>query len=284
MSILAYAMLLRPQQWLKNLMLFFPPFLSGSILDLQDIVNGIPAFVAFCLASSSGYILNDLVDREKDRLHPRKRLRPLPSGSVTPNAAAELAVLLLGAAVSIAFLATSSRFLFYLFLYLLVTTLYSLKVKNIPLLDVFCVATGFLIRLLAGGEAFAVSVSDWLFLTVFLLALFLSIGKRLTEKRNLGSDAGFHRESLAGYPDGFLEGAMYLTGGSVLVTYSLYTISRGQLLHTVPLCCFGLLRYIMRVNSGQSGDPTESLLKDPALLFVSFFWVVSITVLIYGHR
>lgn len=253
------------------------------MLDLQAFVNGTPALTAFCLASSSGYILNDLVDREKDRLHPRKRTRPLPSGNVTPNAAAALAVLLLGAAVTLAFLATTSRVLLYLLLYLLVTTLYSLKVKDIPLFDVFFVATGFLIRLLTGGEAFAVPVSDWLFLTVFLLALFLSIGKRLTEKRSLGSDAELHRKSLAGYPDGFLEGAMYLTGGAVLVTYSLYTISRGQLLHTVPLCCFGLLRYIMRVKSGQSGDPTESLLKDPALLIVSLFWVVSITVLIYGR-
>lgn len=283
MSILAYATLLRPQQWLKNLMLFFPPFLSGSMLDLQAIVNGIPAFVAFCLASSSGYILNDLVDSEKDRLHPRKRTRPLPAGSVKPNAAAALAVLLLGVSVTFAFWANSSRFLFYLLLYLLVTALYSLMVKDIPLFDVFFVATGFLIRLLAGGEAFAVSVSDWLFMTVFLLALFLSIGKRLTEKRNLGSDAGLHRKSLANYPDGFLDGAMYLTGGSVLVTYSMYTISRGQLLYTVPLCCFGLLRYILRIKSGETGDPTESLLKDPILLCVGVLWVACIYGGIYGY-
>lgn len=276
MSILAYVKLLRPQQWLKNLMLFFPPFLSGSMLDPQVSINGMPAFVSFCLASSSGYVLNDLVDREKDRLHPRKMSRSLPAGLVTPKAAVALAVLLFFASVSLAAMATPPRFLLYLFLYLLVTTLYSLKVKDIPLLDVFFVAMGFLIRLLAGGEAFAVPVSDWLFLTVFLLALFLSIGKRLTEKRSLGSDAGLHRKSLAGYPDGFLEGALYLTGGAVLVTYSMYTLSRNHLFYTVPLCCFGLLRYIMRVKSGKSGDPTESLLRDVPLLLVSLAWAVII--------
>uniref|UniRef100_A0A831UFQ6 Decaprenyl-phosphate phosphoribosyltransferase n=1 Tax=Geobacter metallireducens TaxID=28232 RepID=A0A831UFQ6_GEOME len=284
MGVLAYVKLLRPQQWLKNLMLFFPPFLAGSLLDPQVSVNGVPALVAFCLASSAGYILNDILDLDNDRLHPLKRHRPLSAGSIKPVTAATLAAVLFFGAAGIAASNLSLRFLLFLLLYLLITVTYSLKVKNIPLLDVFCIATGFLIRLLAGGEAFAVPVSDWLFLTVFLLALFLSIGKRLTEKCSLGSDAERHRKSLSGYPEGFLEGAMYLTGGAVLVTYSLYTISRGQLLHTVPLCCFGLLRYIMRVKTGRSGDPTESLLKDPALLLISFFWVISISVLVYGNR
>lgn len=282
LKFIAYLKLLRPHQWLKNLMLFFPPFLSGSMLEPQVSANGIPAFVAFCFASSSGYVLNDLMDKEKDRLHPRKMNRPLPAGVVTPSAAAALAVLLLCASVSLAVIATPPRFFLYLILYLLVTALYSLKVKDIPLLDVFLVAIGFLVRLLAGGEAFAITISDWLFLTVFLLTLFLSIGKRLTEKRNLGVEADLHRKSLGGYPDGFLEGAMYLTGGAVLVTYSMYTLSRSQLLYTVPLCCFGLLRYVMRIKSGLSGDPTESLLKDWQLLAVSFLWAVIVGWGIYG--
>lgn len=283
MDVLVLIRLCRPTQWLKNLMIFFPPFLSGALFDNDFMARGIPAFVVFCLVSSSGYILNDLVDREKDRLHPRKMSRPLPSGALSTKAAAALAVLLLFAGLNLAVIATPYRFLLYLLMYLLVTTLYSLKVKEIPLLDVFLVATGFLIRLLAGGEAFAVTVSDWLFLTVFFLALFLSTGKRLTEKCNLGNDAELHRKSLAGYPDGFLDGAMYLTGGSVLVTYSMYTISRGQLLYTVPLCCFGLLRYILRIKSGETGDPTESLLKDPILLCVGVLWVACIYGGIYGY-
>lgn len=267
---------LRPTQWLKNLMLFFPPFLSGMIFDTELVAKGIPAFVAFCLVSSSGYILNDLMDMKQDRLHPKKQHRPLPSGAVSPGTATFLALLLLLAGFGLAMVTLSQHFQLFLFLYLLVTAIYSLKFKDIPLVDVFCIATGFIIRLEAGGEAFAVAISDWLFITVFLLALFLSIGKRLTEKHNLGDGAGLHRKSLTGYPDGFLDGAMYLTGGSVLVTYSMYTLSRSHLFYTVPLCCFGLLRYILRVKSGQSGDPTESLLKDIPLLLVSVAWVAII--------
>lgn len=271
-----YLRLLRIHQWLKNLMLFFPPFLSGSIFQPEVVTKGLSAFLAFCLASSSGYILNDLVDLEHDRLHPLKMHRPLAAGTFSVTIAVASAVFLLCSAVSVTVFLLSRQFLFFLLLYLVVTTLYSLKFKDIPLLDVFCVATGFIIRLEAGGEAFAVHISDWLFLTVFLLALFLSIGKRLTEKHNLGEGAGLHRKSLDGYPDGFLEGAMYLTGGSVLVTYSMYTISRGQLLYTVPLCCFGLLRYVLRVKSGLSGDPTESLLRDTQLLLVALAWAMAI--------
>lgn len=273
--------IIRPKQWLKNLILLFPPFLSGSILNSEFIAIGVQAFLAFSLASSSGYILNDIVDMEYDRLHPHKKDRPLPSGALSVNAAAILGIFLLGSGIVIASLSLSYRFILFLLLYLLVTSFYSLKLKNIPLLDVFCVATGFIIRLQAGGEAFASPVSDWLFLTVFLLALFLSIGKRLNEKHNLGDVAGYHRKSLAGYPDGFLDGAMYLTGGAVLVTYSMYTLSRNQLFYTVPLCCFGLLRYIMRVKSGKSGDPTESLLKDVPLLLVSLAWAAIISWRLY---
>lgn len=277
-----YLKVLRPVQWLKNLMLLFPPFLTGSIFDAEVASKGLPAFVAFCLASSSGYILNDLVDLEHDRCHPQKKYRPLSAGILTVKAASAFAVFLLCGAVGVAaFLPL--RFILFLLLYLLVTATYSLKVKNIPLLDIFCVATGFVVRLQAGGQAFAISISDWLFLTVFLLALFLSIGKRLTEKQNLGGEADLHRKSLSGYPDGFLEGAMYVTGGAVLVTYSMYTISRGQLLYTVPLCCFGLLRYILRVKSGESGDPTDSLLKDPLLLCVGVLWIACIYWGVYGY-
>lgn len=263
-------------------MLFFPSFLSGSILELQFAEKGIPAFISFCLVSSSGYIINDIADIEHDQLHPLKKFRPLPAGDLNSAYAGVFAALLLLGGISLAVILLPLRFVVYLLLYLFVTAIYSLKVKNIPLLDVFCVATGFIIRLEAGGEAFAAHISDWLFLTVFLLALFLSIGKRLTEKHNLGDGAEFHRKSLRGYPDGFLEGGMYVTGGAVLVTYSMYTISRGQLLYTVPLCCFGLLRYILRVKSGLSGDPTESLIKDAQLMVVAFAWVMAIAWEIYS--
>ncbi|SNB45832.1 decaprenyl-phosphate phosphoribosyltransferase [Geobacter sp. DSM 9736] len=268
---LAYIKLLRPHQWLKNLMLYFPPFLGGQ-MTLGLAVEGLLPLTAFCLGSSATYVLNDILDHEQDAHHPRKQARPISSGAVSRIAGAVLSLALVCGSLLVAALIASPRFFVYLVLYLLVSISYSVKLKEYSLVDIFCIATGFIIRLEAGGEIFAVAISDWLFLTVFLLALFLSIGKRLTEKRSLGEDARLHRKSLSGYPDGFLDGAMYLTGGAVLVTYGMYTLSRNYLFYTVPLCCFGLLRYIMSVKSGQSGDPTELLLKDTPLLLVSLAW------------
>jgi len=126
----------------------------------------------------------------------------------------------------------------------------------------------------AGGAAFGVTISDWLFLSVFLLAIFLSTGKRLCERNTLGDNGGNHRESLLHYPPGLLEGTMYMTGAAVLVTYSMYVIHRPALVYTVPLCTFGLLRFMLLVKSNQYGDPTESLLKDGTLFVVGLFWVV----------
>jgi len=276
-----YLIMVRPTQWLKNLMLFFPPFLAGQALMPGIIPRGIPAFCAFCLVSSAGYIFNDLFDRKRDLHHPQKRLRPLPSGAVTLRGAALLSAVLLMSGLVLAG-PISFYMLVLLMMYALISLLYSLFLKKIPVVDLFCISAGFLIRLQAGGELFQIPISSWLFVTVFLLAMFLSTGKRLSEFRSLGAAAGEHRASLACYPEGFLTGTIYMTGCSVLVTYAMYALERPKLLFTVPLCMFGLLRYILRVSSGKSGDPTESLLKDRVLFVVSLLWVVMVVWSIYG--
>ena len=273
--------LLRPQQWLKNLMLFFPPFLGGTLLSVEILKRGLIPFAAFCCASSSVYLFNDIIDIPQDRAHPVKKLRPLPSGEVPVAAAGGLSGLLLLVAVSLGCLVTRS-FLLLLLAYLAVSWSYTLWFRRYPLFDIFCIASGFIFRLLAGGETFGIAVSAWLFLSVFLLALFLSTGKRLSEKNALGRHAGAHRMSLDTYPDGFLDGTMYLTGGAVLVTYTLYVIEHHRLVYTVPLCCFGLLRYILRVKSGGEGDPTTSLLRDPVLFLVGAAWAAATGWGIYG--
>lgn len=273
--------ILRPTQWLKNLMLMFPPFLGGEVLSPGMLAkSGIP-LLSFCLASSSTYVLNDILDREKDRSHPKKRKRPISSGAVSLSTAVTACAILLAAALTLA-AKVSAIFLSILLAYLVVSALYSITLKNLPIVDLFCVSAGFLFRLQAGGEAFGVTISEWLFLSVFLLSIFLSTGKRLCEKSSLGDHAGLHRKSLAAYPNGFLEGAMYMTGGAVLVTYTLYVLQHHVLIYTVPLCCFGLMRYILRVKSGLGGDPTESLIKDGPLLVVGILWAVMVGWGIYG--
>lgn len=276
-----YLFILRPTQWLKNLMLFFPPFLGGMLLDWQSLGPGLVPFVAFCLASSAGYIVNDLFDAERDAKHPQKRTRPIPAGSIN-HAAAGLLGLTLTIIATILAWRVSLPFAILLILYLGNSVCYTLKLKSLPLVDLFSVSAGFLLRLQAGGEAFGVVISDWLFLSVFLLALFLSTGKRLGEKISLGESAGEHRQSLASYSEIYLQGSMFMTGAVVLMTYTMYVISRQTLIYTVPLCAFGLMRYVMRIESGKSGDPTESLLRDGPLFAVSLLWGVMVGWGIYG--
>jgi len=267
--------LLRPQQWLKNLMLFFPP-LFGGVLFTPEVLRGLAIPVlAFCLASSANYAFNDVLDAEKDALHPTKKKRPIPAGKVRKHKALLLSGLLFAIAFASA-IWTSWPFTTMLTAYVVLMASYSIWLKHIVLLDIFCIAAGFLLRLEAGGVAAAVSVSSWLFLSVFFLAVFLSTGKRLCEKLALDDGASLHRKTLAHYPEGYLDGLMLITGAATMLTYALYTIGHAPLVYTVPLCCLGLFRYLYWVKKGNSGDPTEALLSDKPLLAISALWFFSV--------
>jgi 4-hydroxybenzoate polyprenyltransferase len=280
MKIRAYFAIARPSQWLKNLMVFFPPFLSGSLFHSGVFLRGVLPFAAFCLASSATYMVNDVMDAKLDSFHPRKCFRPLPAGDVTRTSVIALAFMLAMSSLLLAWI-VKGFFLFYLALYLVISVAYSLKFKHQPIIDIFCIAFGFVLRLYGGGAAFGVLISDWLFLTVFLLAVFLGFGKRVSEKLQLGKAAGNHRQTLDVYPDGFLESAMYLSGASVLVTYSLYAIATPLMVYTVPLCLFGLLRYLLLVKTGSDGDPTSALIKDGSLLLTGVMWVALVGLAVY---
>lgn len=280
MSLLLLIKITRPKQWIKNLMVFFPPFLSGSLFHAGMLEKGGLPFLAFCCASSASYIFNDLRDQDRDVLHPRKKLRPLAAGEVSGGAAKVLLLVLFAAALLTGWL-VSPLFLLYVAIYLTISFAYSMKLKHLPIFDVFCISLGFVLRLYGGGEAFGVYVSDWLFLSVFLLSLFLSVGKRYSEQRILGETAGDHRSTLEAYPEGFLESAMYLSGSAVLITYAMYAIATPLMVYTVPLCVFGLLRYLMHIKAGGEGDPAETLLRDPVLLMVGVLWVLMVGLSVY---
>lgn len=272
--------LLRPKQWLKNLMLLFPPLFGGVLFTPEVFHNLALPLLAFCLAASANYAINDVLDAEKDAAHPSKKNRPIPSGAISPRAAVTLGISLFVLAVILGFF-VSLPFLFILLAYLSLSSAYSFRLKDIPVVDIFCVAAGFLLRLHAGGIAFKIPISDWLFLTVFLLAVFLSLGKRIAEKQLLSEEGAHHRPVLQKYPLNFLHGAMYMTGATVLVTYAMYVVAHPGLLYTIPLCCFGLFRYMYRVIRESSGDPTESLLKDKVLMVVSLLWLVMVGSTLY---
>lgn len=276
----AYVQILRPKQWLKNLMLYFPLFLGGGLKLPGAWLEGLLPFVSFCLVSSSAYVINDLIDAHRDAVHPEKCRRPIPSGKIGRRPAIIYALLLVGGGFVVGAMA-NLVLVGFLVAYLPVTLSYSQWLKHQPLVDVFCIAIGFLIRLEAGGAVFGIKVSYWLFLSVFLLALVLSIGKRLSEKQRFNECEKISRPVLLEYPPGFLQGAMYVCGSAVLVTYAMYVVTRPRLIYTIPLCTYGLLRYMMLVVSGRFEDPTEALLKDVQLLIVGLLWTVMIGYTIY---
>jgi len=279
----SYVELLRPHQWLKNLMLLLPPFLGGKLMQFDSLTALLIPLASFSLGASAIYIINDIGDLKQDAHHPLKSRRPLAAGKVKVGAAVFLAALLVVAAVVVA-VNISWLFLFILLTYLGISVAYSVRLKSIPLVEMFCVVSGFLLRLMAGGEAFGVHISDWLFLSVFLLALYLIAGKRLGELKYAGGQPPeLVRPVLAHYPAGFFEGCMFISGAAVLVTYTMYVISHHGSWLIIPLCCFGLLSYLLRVLSGRGGDPTRALLRDPALLLVGLAWTLLVGWGIYAQ-
>ncbi len=279
-SLARHLALLRPHQWLKNLLLLFPPFFGGSMSVSIVAASFVPAFVSFSLAASCSYIINDLVDRNVDRNHASKKNRPLARGEVQVLHAVILAGILYVAAMLLAS-SVSEQFLGYLILYLLVSVTYSIFFKNVVLIDIFSIASGYVLRVMAGGEMSRVAVSNWLFLTVFVVALFLAAGKRLGEVVAQGENATKHRHTLSEYSTSFLEGVLWFAASSSLVSYALYVIeNKNMMLYTVPVAAYGLLRYIYVVKQGR-GDPTEVLLRDRHIMITGLVWAAMIGMIIY---
>jgi len=280
-AMLKYFTLLRPHQWIKNLLLLFPPFFAGTINSGLTTRNLPPALLAFCLAASCGYIINDIKDIDVDRNHETKKNRLIASSHVNTLTASVVAFMLLLTSLYTSFF-VSAWFWLYVLAYLVVSLSYTFFLKYIALADIFAISTAFLIRVLAGGEAFDIMVSKWLFVSVFMVSLFLAAGKRMGEMVSLGGDAHSHRSSLAFYTEPFLEGTLWLSAITIIFTYSLYTLEQNsRLFYTVPLAAYGLLRYILIVKTGK-GDPTEALLKDRQVMTVGIIWASVITAVVYG--
>jgi len=272
--------LLRIHHWLKNLFLFAAPFFGGVIFEESLITKALPAFLAFSLGASSVYIFNDIMDRERDRLHPLKKDRPIASGIVALKTALLLLMILLSLSIYLSLL-TGRGFLLYLLLYISLQILYSIKLKSLVIIDIFAIAAGFVIRVLAGGVAFHVEVSPWLFATIFMISLVLASGKRLSEVMQLSTNASQHRESLGSYSDSFLREIFLISSGTALVTYALYTVEQSpDLMYTIPLVTFGLFRYLLLAEKGL-GDATEALTRDLPLSLTVILWLLLVGVVRY---
>jgi 4-hydroxybenzoate polyprenyltransferase len=273
---------MRPKQWIKNCFLF-----AGLIFTLDhrhppmDLLLVLAGFALFSLLSSSVYLFNDIVDRAQDRLHPAKCHRPIAAGQVPPVFAAWCAVALaLGSLAGS--LALNRDFGLVACLYFLITLAYSFRLKHVVIVDVLTLASGFVLRAVAGALVIAVRISPWLLLCTTLFALFLGLAKRRHELVLLAGDAGRHRKILDEYSIEMLDQMITIVTSSTLMAYSLYTFSsetgRGHrsMMITIPFVIYGIFRYLYIVQKkGGGGSPATDLLEDAPLFVNLVLWVLT---------
>lgn len=267
--------LMRPHQWLKNAFVFAGLVFSQSWSDGPLALKVLNAFAAFCCFSSAVYILNDWHDRAGDARHPVKRNRPLASGAVQPVAALALALLLLAAGVF--FAAYNLTLLILLGLYVVFNLAYSWGLKHVPVVDVSIIASGFMLRLLAGTLAVGIPPSRWLLLAGLFVALFLGFSKRKAESFH---DEADQRAVLEHYPPALLDMFMAVTMTASLMTYGLFATSPeaqlqhgDRLVYSVPIVIFAMLRYAYQVQRGRGEDVSRDLLRDPWILLALLAWL-----------
>jgi 4-hydroxybenzoate polyprenyltransferase len=280
---------LRPRQWVKNLFVFAAVIFSQNLFT-PLIWPASGAFLIFCALSGSIYLINDLADVEKDRLHPVKRFRPIASGALSRRAAGGLAAGLLVLSLAGAFRLAWSFGLVAL-AYGVLLVLYSTWLKHIVILDVLTVAVGFVLRAIAGAAAVHVEISGWLVICTILIALFLALGKRRQEYLTLHGSAAAHRPVLAEYGEGFLDQMIAVVTASTVTAYALYTMSpetvgkfHTRLLPlTLPFVLYGIFRYLYLLYRRElGGNPSDLLLSDRALLVNTLLWMLALVAIIYA--
>jgi 4-hydroxybenzoate polyprenyltransferase len=291
---------MRYRGWTKNLLVFGALFfVPGAVTQTTAISRSLLAFVGFCLLSSTMYIINDVTDINRDRMHPVKRNRPIASGQLSSSNALLFAFFLLFSAFAIAFYLDLSSFAIPLFekfrhvqygvtitfgAYFILTVLYSIVLKRVPFLDVIIIAVGFVLRAVAGAAALNVEISQWLLLCTFLLSVYLALAKRRGEILELGEESANHRENLADYSIPLIDQLLSIIAATNIISYSLYTFladnARGTyLMVTIPMVIFGIFRYqslIMTRNEG--ANPEEILLRDRHLQIDILVWLIAVVI------
>jgi 4-hydroxybenzoate polyprenyltransferase len=280
---------MRLQQWVKNLFVFAALIFSGHLLILHDFLLTLLGFFAFSLVSSAVYIYNDITDLENDRKHPVKSLRPLPSGKLSPRSTHTAAILLGFSGLLIGY-QLSVNFAVILGVYFTLNIFYSLKLKDVVILDVMAIAAGFVLRVAGGAALIQVPMSQWLIICTILLSLFLGFSKRRTELVLLPGGTNPTRSVLGHYSPHFLDQMIGIVTATTVMSYALYTISEEtvakfgthDLIYTVPFVLYGIFRYLYLVHKKAEGeDPTKTILTDVPLLVNLVLWILVASWIIY---
>ena len=282
--------ILRPHQWVKNTFIFIPLFFGGSLFDMEDWTSSLVAFVAFSFAASAIYSINDIVDVEADKKHPKKCKRPIAAGLVSKRQASLLAIILAIAALALPFLLNNWMLSVVIALYLAMNLCYCIRLKHYAIIDVCLVALGFVMRIVAGGVATDIVLSRWIVMMTFLLTLFLSFAKRRDDVLIMNETGMAPRKNTSRYNLTFINQAITITGGVMLVCYIMYTVSpevierfnSPNLYMTSFFVILGLLRYIqLTVVDERSGEPTRLVLSDRLIQLIIAGWIISFAIIIY---
>jgi 4-hydroxybenzoate polyprenyltransferase len=288
-TVLALIVLARPWQWVKNGLVLAALVFSHRLFDPRDATLAAVALLAFCALSSFAYVLNDISDREEDRLNPEKRDRPLACGNLTIAQAVCFAIVL-GAIATLLSIALGFNFLGIAGLYVALQFGYSLWARQYVVLDVIAVAIGFVLRAFAGGVAIGVDMSRWLVFITFVLALLLVLARRRHELVAMGDGARAHRGVLAQYSVRLIDQMLAIIAAATLISYMIYTASAEveaklgtrYLYLTVPFVAFGILRYLYLVDArNEGGDPARLLICDLPTLLTVLFWIAADVILLY---
>lgn len=275
-----YLELIRAKHWIKNILIFIPLLCSNEI-NRNNIIKIILAFFAFSFATSFVYILNDIKDIEKDKIHPRKCKRPLPSGKIKKSIAIYIAIIMITLSIIINCFINKNILnisLYLLLSYIIINVFYSLGLKNIAIIDVILLASGFVIRVYYGAAINDIEVSNWLFLTILNASLFLGLGKRKKELvKNKES-----RKVLEEYNKDFLDKFQYIELALTLVFYSLWTMEQNTkfLVFTIPIVIIIFMRYCLIIEKSDEGDPTTILYQDKMLILLSLIYIIIMFVLL----
>lgn len=278
----------RPKQWVKNVLVVAAPGAAGILIDGQVLVRTGIAFVAFCLAASGTYFLNDATDADADRLHPRKRFRPVAAGHVSVRLARSMAVALMISSIAVAALATPELAVIVV-IYLAMTISYSLWLKSVPVVDLAAVASGFVLRAIAGGAAAEVPLSQWFLMVASFGSLFIVAGKRHGETMDLGEGSAGHRATLGAYSTSFLQFVRGVAAAVALASYCLWAFEKAEFaarpiwfeLSIIPFV-LAILAYALRVERGDGSAPEDIVLHDRTILWMGAIWVMLFGLGVYG--
>jgi len=281
---------MRPEQWIKNFFVFTALLFSKNLLNLSKDIDALVGFIIFCMITGCSYIINDLVDLEKDKLHPTKSQRPIASGRLNKTTAIKITTIICLVSLSFAFY-INSFFGIIVLTYFLLNIGYSIYLKNIVIIDVVTIASGFVLRVLGGAVIISVTSSQWLILCTILLSLFLGFSKRRHELILLEDNATGHRKVLEHYSPYFLDQMISVVTASTLICYALYTMSKdtieklgtSKLIYTIPFVLYGIFRYLYLVHQKEKGgSPTEVVFTDkPMIINISLWVIASVMFILY---